>query len=95
MGVFGYIPVVNFLAPFFMVDTKYQMIKYGSDELIYYHVGIIEIDNNKIDIYRNNRGFTKNAGDLIYLYADNVKSIHAFKTNTGLVPKISSFYNCH
>ncbi|MCS0535342.1 hypothetical protein [Citrobacter portucalensis] len=94
MGAFAYIPIINFAAPLFRKDTKYQYISYGDQAAPYNHLGKITVENQEMDVYRDDWGFTKNRGNLLYLYSSNDKVIHAFRTETGVIPKLSSFYSC-
>ncbi|WP_284960684.1 hypothetical protein [Citrobacter portucalensis] len=89
-----YIPIINLAGGFLQTDTKYQTITYNNETSEYVHLGTMKIDNQNIDVYRNNWGFTKNRGNLLYLYSSNDKVIHAFRTETGVIPKLSSFYSC-
>ncbi|WP_333010368.1 hypothetical protein [Kluyvera sichuanensis] len=92
----GYIPILNLAAPALPKhDTKFQHITYNSDLTENTHYGIIPIDGKNVDVYIDESGFTKNMGAFTYVYRDDNNHMRAFKTETGIIPHLENFYDCH
>ncbi|MFB4930288.1 hypothetical protein ACE3KW_18880 [Enterobacter hormaechei subsp. xiangfangensis] len=74
-------------------ETGWQRLETSDRTMGYHYIVSMRIETTNIDVYNDYAGFNKNFGDLIYLY-QNELGMHAFRTNTGIVPKLSSFYDC-
>ncbi|ECH3105799.1 hypothetical protein FOU55_22115 [Salmonella enterica] len=89
-----YVPIINIAGGFMQEDTKFQNITYNNFTFPYGHIGRISLNGQKMDIYNYHFGATKNWGDLLYVYADKEGAVHAFRTESGIIPKSNSFYAC-
>jgi hypothetical protein len=89
-----WVPIVSMVTGYIKEETKYQTIWYNGESHYYSHLGVIKIENQDTDVYKDNYRFTENDGKLIYIYSDSNNGLHAFSTETGVIPKLSSFYSC-
>lgn len=88
-------PWIGLIIPFTTKTDKEQSIFIENDDVNnYMQYGIISIDNNRVAVYKNEATANSNGEELLYAYNDD-KGTHAFKTKDAVIPKLSSFYDCH